>query len=108
MPPERQTARVSPHDGGCLRCGCVPRGPSGLCASCLDEDAERAGEIPPTPAVEAALAEGKSWSSTLAAEVVRLRAEVAHWKAQAFQPLGDNHHNALLCPHCNPEGRRFV
>lgn len=44
----------------------------------------------------------------IAAEVLRLRAEVERWKAQAFQPLGDNHHNALLCPHCNPEGRRFA
>lgn len=21
-----------------------------------------------------------------------------------FRPLGDNHHNAWACPHCNPEG----
>lgn len=33
-------------DGSCIRCGAAPRGPSGLCATCLDEDAERAGEIP--------------------------------------------------------------
>lgn len=44
----------------------------------------------------------------LEAKVERLRAEAARWKAQAFAPLGDNHHNALLCPHCNPEGRRFA
>lgn len=29
--------------------------------------------------------------------------EIDHWKAQAFRPLGDNHHNARLCPHCSPE-----
>jgi hypothetical protein len=32
----------------------------------------------------------------------RLREELAHWKQQAFRPLGDNHHNAALCPYCNP------
>ncbi len=30
------------------------------------------------------------------------RAEVERWKQQAFRPFGDNHHNAKLCPHCNP------
>lgn len=44
----------------------------------------------------------------MAAEIVKHRAEIDRWKAQAFAPLGDNHHNALLCPHCNPEGRRFA
>ena len=34
-------------DGTCVRCGAAPRNASGLCATCLDEDAERAGEIPP-------------------------------------------------------------
>jgi hypothetical protein len=34
-----------PEDGSCVRCGAVPRNSSGLCATCLDEDAERAGEI---------------------------------------------------------------
>jgi len=33
-------------DGTCIRCGAAPRDSSGLCATCLDEDAERAGEIP--------------------------------------------------------------
>lgn len=34
-----------PDDGSCVRCGSVPRNTSGLCATCLDEDAEREGEI---------------------------------------------------------------
>lgn len=29
-------------DGTCRRCGCSPRGVSGLCATCLDEDEARA------------------------------------------------------------------
>lgn len=33
-----------------------------------------------------------------------LEAERDKWKSQAFSPIGDNHHNALLCPHCNPDG----
>jgi len=32
-------------DGSCIRCGCVPRNASGLCATCVDEDAVRAGEV---------------------------------------------------------------
>lgn len=32
-------------DGTCLRCGAAPRNASGLCATCVDEDAVRAGEI---------------------------------------------------------------
>lgn len=32
-------------DGTCCRCGSAPRNSSGLCATCVDEDAERAGEI---------------------------------------------------------------
>ena len=34
-----------PDDGSCVRCGSVPRNASGLCATCLDEDAVRAGEV---------------------------------------------------------------
>ena len=30
-----------PSDGSCVRCGAVPRTASGLCNTCLDEDAER-------------------------------------------------------------------
>jgi hypothetical protein len=26
---------------------------------------------------------------------------------QRYSPIGDNHHNALLCPHCNPDGKEF-
>lgn len=32
-------------DGSCIRCGCAPRNASGLCATCVDEDAVRAGEV---------------------------------------------------------------
>lgn len=38
----------APADGSCVRCGAAPRNASGLCATCLDEDAVRAGEIPIT------------------------------------------------------------
>jgi hypothetical protein len=38
-----------------------------------------------------------------AKRIAELEAEVAKWKAQAFLPLGDNHHNARLCPYCSPE-----
>jgi len=38
------------------------------------------------------------------AQIATLQKEVAYWKQLAFSPLGDNHHNALLCPHCNPNG----
>jgi len=34
--------------------------------------------------------------------VRELQAEVKRWKEQAFRPLGDNHHNAALCPYCSP------
>lgn len=34
-----------PDDGGCVRCISVPRNSSGLCNTCLDEDAEREGEL---------------------------------------------------------------
>jgi len=37
--------RRAPADGSCVRCGCVPRNASGLCATCVDEDAVRAGEV---------------------------------------------------------------
>lgn len=30
-----------PDDGSCVRCGAAPRSSSGLCNTCLDEDAER-------------------------------------------------------------------
>lgn len=33
-----------PDDGTCIRCGAAPRNASGLCATCVDEDAVRAGE----------------------------------------------------------------
>ena len=34
-----------PTDGTCVRCGGAPRNASGLCATCVDEDAVRAGEV---------------------------------------------------------------
>lgn len=34
-----------PDDGSCVRCGSAPRNHSGLCATCVDEDAVRVGEI---------------------------------------------------------------
>ncbi len=42
------TGFVKSHfdDGSCIRCGAAPRNASGLCATCVDEDAVRAGEIP--------------------------------------------------------------
>ena len=42
--PSGSTIRPLP-DSSCSRCGAAPRNASGLCAACLDEDAERAGEI---------------------------------------------------------------
>lgn len=41
----RLVDNAMPDDGGCARCSSVPRNHSGLCNTCLDEDAERAGEI---------------------------------------------------------------
>jgi len=39
-----------PSDGSCIRCGSVPRNASGLCNTCLDEDAERLENTRPAPA----------------------------------------------------------
>lgn len=36
-------------------------------------------------------------------EIHRLNAEVEKWKARAFLPQGDNHHNAAQCPYCSPQ-----
>jgi hypothetical protein len=36
---------ILPDDGTCIRCGAAPRNASGLCATCVDEDAVRAGEV---------------------------------------------------------------
>lgn len=33
-------------------------------------------------------------------DLAAVAAERDRWKLQSFRPLGDNHHNALLCPHC--------
>ncbi|MDG9790560.1 hypothetical protein [Brucella anthropi] len=39
-----------PSDGSCVRCGSVPRNASGLCNTCLDEDAARLDNTRPAPA----------------------------------------------------------
>lgn len=36
-----------------------------------------------------------------AEDAAALLDEIERWKEQAFRPLGDNHHNAKLCPHCS-------
>jgi regulator of replication initiation timing len=41
---------------------------------------------------------------SLQQRIGELEAEVLKWKQQSFRPLGDNHHNALACPYCNPGG----
>lgn len=41
----RRVVDGKPDDGTCIRCGAAPRGRFGLCATCLDEDAKRAGEV---------------------------------------------------------------
>lgn len=52
---------------------------------------------------------------TAADEVADLRAKVADAERRGyergrrdfqFQPEGDNHHNAALCPYCSPDGAR--
>lgn len=42
--------------------------------------------------------------------LTRFRESAEHWKAEydkigeiQFSPSGDNHHNAALCPYCNPK-----
>lgn len=39
--------------------------------------------------------------------IQELEAAVEKWKAQSFRPLGDNHHNAALCPHCGGLARKI-
>lgn len=36
-------------------------------------------------------------------EIARLKRELAQAR---FSPMGDNHHNAMLCPYCNPLAQR--
>ena len=59
---EARPAGDLPSDGTCVRCGSAPRSPSGLCATCLDEDAEKHGNtyevrIPTRETMRAALIE---------------------------------------------------
>lgn len=44
-----------PSDGSCARCGAVPRTASGLCNTCLDEDAERYENAPADAGMREAL-----------------------------------------------------
>ena len=41
-----------------------------------------------------------AWNRRSDATITALREEV---KRARFSPLGDNHHNALACPYCNPK-----
>jgi hypothetical protein len=38
----------------------------------------------------------------LVEENERLKHDVEKYKLMAFAPLGDNHHNAAMCPYCSP------
>lgn len=40
-------------------------------------------------------------------QIEQLKKECAKWKEMSFAPLGDNHHNAAACPHCNPEYQKM-
>ena len=33
--------------------------------------------------------------------------EIERLRALVFLPCGENHHNAVACPYCNPERRKF-
>lgn len=33
-----ELSQDAPDDGSCTKCGCVPRGKGGLCATCRDEE----------------------------------------------------------------------
>lgn len=44
-------------------------------------------------------------AASMHAEIERLRIEITDAR---FAPLGDNHHNALACPHCNPGRKAFA
>lgn len=41
----------------------------------------------------------------LAGSTLKYIAEVERLQAERFTPLGDNHHNAALCPYCSPKIR---
>lgn len=40
-----------------------------------------------------------------AAELAAKDAEIEKLRGLQFSPIGDNHHNAWACPHCNPSGK---
>ena len=48
-PDTRGNADELPSDGSCVRCGSVPRNASGLCNTCLEEDAARLDNTRPAP-----------------------------------------------------------
>jgi len=52
------------------------------------------------------LYENRGELSTMQREIDRVTAERDRLKKELaearFRPLGDNHHNAALCPYCNP------
>ena len=57
--------------------------------------------MPPTPPDVVEYVRKLEAHAARSAERVR---ELERQLAQArFSPMGDNHHNALLCPHCNPD-----
>lgn len=53
-------------------------------------------------------AEAKRVVADMQAQIAALHTELDRWKALAFAPMGDNHHNALACPYCNPGRLRFA
>lgn len=69
------------------------------------------GHTPNAPAFPTftsdALTELRATVARLEAEKAATKAEAEKWRGLVYAPTGDNHHNALLCPYCNPEGRKF-
>lgn len=105
--------RVCSSVGGCkttVACdiaGCrlpvpaPPDTPQATCPECGDRKPCAAGcpSFPPDPR--------DTRIATLTAEVERKDAEIARLRealerAELFARIGDNHHNAMLCPYCNP------
>jgi hypothetical protein len=88
-PPSGPPAVLAGDDGTCVRCGAAPRNASGLCATCLDEDAERAGEIP--PAALAGDEAHKAYTDALATDghILSLNAACAAYHAALSAPPAD-------------------
>lgn len=97
----------------------APQAPPTACPRCGAEQAGRIGSYmcgtyQPYVADSGPLRLGDKWVYSLEcsrlAEIAALKeqlaaaqAEAARWKELAFAPMGDNHHNAKLCPYCNME-----